>query len=59
MRLLFRSRFDVALLLSLKCYSSIRNLVSESNIKSIILNLNKRVAFKETFQLRIYFRCLL
>ena len=59
MRLLFRSRFDVALFLSLRYYSLIRNLISELNIKLIILDLNKRVAFKKAFQLRIYFRRLL
>ena len=59
MRLLFRSRFDVALLLSLKYYSSIRNLINELNIKLIILDLNERVAFKEVFRLRIYLRRLL
>ena len=50
---------DVALLLSLKCYSLIYNLISELDIKSIILNLDKRVASKKAFRLRIYFRYLL
>ena len=59
MRLLFRSRFDVALLLSLRYYSSIYNLISELSIKSIILDLDKRVAFKKAFRLRIYLRRLL
>ena len=58
MRLLFRSRFDVALLLSLRYYSSIRNLISELDIKSIILDLGERVAFKKVFQLNISLRCL-
>ena len=49
MRLLFRSRFDVALFLSFRCYSLIYNLINELNTKSIILNLNKRAASKEAF----------
>ena len=57
-RLLFRSRFDVALLLSFRYYSSIRNLVSELDIKSITLDLDERVAFKEVFQLDISLRRL-
>ena len=59
MCLLFRSRFDVTLFLSFKYYSSIYNLISELNIKLITLDLNKRVAFKEIFRLRIYLRRLL
>ena len=58
-RLLFRSRFDVALFLSLKYYSLIRNLISELDIKSIILNFDERVASKEVFQLNISLRRLL
>ena len=58
-RLLFRSRFDVALLLFFKYYSLIRNLISELNIKLIILDLDERAAFKEAFRLRIYLRYLL
>ena len=59
MRLLFRSRFDVTLFLSLRYYSSIRNLVSELDIKSTILDLDERVASKEVFQSRIYLNYLL
>ena len=59
MRLLFRSRFDVALLLSLKYYSSIRNLISELDTKSIILDFDERAASKEAFRLHIYLRRLL
>ena len=49
MYLLFRSRFDVALLLSLKYYSSIYNLIGELNTKLITLDLDERVAFKKKF----------
>ena len=55
MRLLFRSRFDITLLLSLRYYSSIYNLINELNIKLIILDLDKRVAFKKKISILYLF----